>query len=48
MVYLFFAYSIIWAAIVIYIAILGKREKELKKEINELKQWCSEEPVQVR
>ncbi len=48
MFYLFLAYSTIWAAIAAYIAILGRRQKELKKELNELKQWCSEDYFQVR
>lgn len=43
MSYLFFSYSIIWVLIATYIVVLGKRQKQLKKEIERLEEWKSEQ-----
>jgi CcmD family protein len=42
MTYLFMAYTIIWTLIAGYVVVLGKRQKELKKEIQLLEEWNSE------
>lgn len=41
--YLFLGYTITWALIAGYIFILGKRQKDLQKEIKQLEDWKSEE-----
>jgi CcmD family protein len=41
--YLFMAYTIIWALLAGYIFILGKRQKDLKKELKVLEDWKSEQ-----
>ena len=41
--YLFAAYSVIWGLIAGYILLLGKRQKDLKKEIKLLEDWKSEQ-----
>ncbi|CAM3766913.1 CcmD family protein [Mesobacillus zeae] len=43
MTYLFLAYSIIWTLIAGYIVILGKRQKALKKELQLLDEWNTEQ-----
>jgi len=40
--YLFMGYSVIWALIAGYVVILGKRQKQLEKEIEQLEEWNSE------
>ncbi|PLR98208.1 CcmD family protein [Bacillus sp. T33-2] len=42
MTYLFMAYSVIWALIVGYVLVLGKRQKDLKKELQLLEEWNTE------
>lgn len=42
MTYLFMAYSIIWTLIAGYVVVLGKRQKQLKKEIALLEEWKSD------
>jgi CcmD family protein len=42
MTYLFMAYSVIWTLIAGYVVVLGKRQKELKKELQLLEEWNSE------
>ncbi|QED49026.1 CcmD family protein [Cytobacillus dafuensis] len=42
MQYLFIAYSVIWGLLAGYIFILGKRQKDLKKELQLLEDWKSE------
>lgn len=41
--YLFLAYTVTWALIAGYVFLLGKRQKDLQKEINQLEEWKSEE-----
>lgn len=41
--YLFMAYSVIWALIAGYIFVLGRRQKQLKQEIQQLEEWNSEQ-----
>jgi CcmD family protein len=36
------AYSVIWTLIAGYVVVLGKRQKELKKELQLLEEWNSE------
>lgn len=40
--YLFIAYTVTWALIAAYVVILGKRQKQLKKEMQQLEEWNSE------
>ncbi|MBP2241491.1 CcmD family protein [Cytobacillus eiseniae] len=40
--YLFMAYTIIWGLLAGYIFILGKRQKDLKKELQVLEDWNAE------
>lgn len=42
MTYLFMAYSVIWTLIAGYVVVLGRRQKELKKELQLLEEWNSE------
>lgn len=42
MTYLFMAYSVIWALIAGYVVVLGRRQKDLKKELQLLEEWNSE------
>lgn len=42
MTYLFMAYSVIWTLIAGYVVVLGKRQKQLKKEIELLEEWNSD------
>jgi len=41
--YLFAAYSVIWGLLAGYIFLLGKRQKDLRKEIQPLEEWKSEQ-----
>lgn len=41
--YLFLAYTVTWALIAGYILVLGKRQKNLQKEIKQLEEWNSEQ-----
>ncbi len=41
--YLFAAYSVIWGLLAGYIFLLGKRQKDLKREIQLLEDWKSEQ-----
>ncbi|MFO1444233.1 CcmD family protein [Bacillus sp. Bva_UNVM-123] len=43
MTYLFAAYTVIWGLLAGYIFVLGKRQKDLKKEIQILEDWKSEQ-----
>ena len=43
MEYLFGAYSVIWGLLAGYIFVLGKRQKDLKKELQLLEDWKSEQ-----
>ncbi|WP_174734944.1 CcmD family protein [Mesobacillus harenae] len=43
MTYLFMTYTIIWALISGYVLILGKRQKQLQKEIKLLEEWNTEQ-----
>jgi CcmD family protein len=36
------AYSVIWTLIAGYVVVLGRRQKELKKELQLLEEWNSE------
>lgn len=42
MTYLFMAYSVIWTLIAGYVVVLGKRQKQIKKEIMLLDEWNSD------
>jgi CcmD family protein len=42
MTYLFAAYSIIWAGVFIYVFILSRRERNMRKEISILKEELRE------
>lgn len=41
--YLFSAYAVIWSLLAGYLFLLGKRQKQLQKEINMLDEWESED-----
>lgn len=41
--YLFMAYTVTWTLFAVYIVILGKRQKDLQKEIKQLEEWNSEQ-----
>ncbi|UII55270.1 CcmD family protein [Cytobacillus spongiae] len=43
MEYLYLAYTVIWALIGGYIVVLGKRQHQLKKDLEVLKEWNSEQ-----
>lgn len=43
MSYLFAAYSVIWGLLAGYIFVLGKRQKDLKKELQILEDWKQEQ-----
>ena len=43
MTYLFAAYSVIWGLLAGYIFVLGKRQKDLKKEMQILEEWQKEQ-----
>lgn len=43
MTYLFAAYSVIWGLLAGYIFVLGKRQKDLKKELQILEDWKKEQ-----
>lgn len=36
--YLFFAFGVIWALLFLYLYSLSRRERDLQKQVNELKQ----------
>ena len=40
--YLFIAYSVTWVIIAAYIVVLGKRQKEIAKEMKQIEEWKSE------
>jgi CcmD family protein len=42
MTYLFMAYSVIWTLIAGYVVVLGRRQKDLKKELQLLEEWNTE------
>jgi CcmD family protein len=42
MTYLLMGYSVIFALIAGYTVILGKRQKQIEKEIQQLEEWKSE------
>lgn len=37
------AYTIIWALIATYVFVLGNRQRQLKKEIQRLEEWNSQQ-----
>jgi CcmD family protein len=39
--YLFMGYSAIWALVAVYVVVLGRRQKQLEKEIQQLEEWNS-------
>jgi CcmD family protein len=39
--YLFMGYSAIWALVAGYVVVLGRRQKQLEKEIQQLEEWNS-------
>lgn len=41
--YLFLVYTVTWALIAAYVVVLGKRQKNLQKEIKQLEEWHLEE-----
>ncbi|MGA8942808.1 MAG: CcmD family protein [Thermoactinomyces sp.] len=41
--YLFLAYTIIWGLIAAYIVVLGRRQKQLKKDMEQLEEWNQEQ-----
>ncbi|MFE8703349.1 CcmD family protein [Cytobacillus sp. FJAT-54145] len=43
MEYLFTAYTVIWALLSGYIFVLGRRQSQLKKDLQVLKEWNSEQ-----
>lgn len=43
MTYLFAAYAVIWGLIASYILVLGKRQKQIKKELQLLEEWKTEQ-----
>jgi len=40
--YLFMAYSVVWSLLAGYIFVLGKRQSDLKKELQVLRDWDAE------
>ncbi|WP_079510136.1 CcmD family protein [Mesobacillus jeotgali] len=42
MTYLFMGYTVIWTLIAGYVLVLGRRQKQLKKEIELLEEWNSD------
>lgn len=40
--YLFMAYSVVWSLLAGYIFVLGKRQSDLKKELQVLRDWDTE------
>lgn len=42
MSFVFITYTIVWAMIAGYIAVLGKRQKKLKQEIKQIAEWNGE------
>ncbi len=42
MTYLLMGYSAIFTVLAIYLVILGKRQKQIEKEIQQLEEWKSE------
>lgn len=43
MEYLFMAYTVIWGLLAGYIFVLGKRQKNIKKELLLLEEWNREQ-----
>lgn len=43
MSYLFWGYSIIWAVVASYIVVLGRRQTQLKKDIEQIIEWEKEQ-----
>jgi CcmD family protein len=41
--YLFMGYSAIWALVAGYVVVLGRRQKQLEKEIQQLEEWNTTE-----
>ncbi|SEM40017.1 CcmD family protein [Mesobacillus persicus] len=42
MTYLLMGYSAIFTLLAVYMVILGKRQKQIEKEIKQLEEWNSE------